>query len=53
VRKAWEALDLEQQRSLLRELLEVTVRPARPGRMPDGGYFDYQAIETKWKRQTQ
>ncbi|MFE3125288.1 recombinase family protein [Streptomyces hydrogenans] len=50
VRKAWEGMDLEQQRSVLRALLEVTVRPARPGRMPDGGYFDYQAIETRWKR---
>ncbi|MFD8640812.1 recombinase family protein [Streptomyces zaomyceticus] len=50
VRKAWKAMDLEQQRSVLRTLLEVTIRPARPGRMPDGSYFDYQAIEVRWKR---
>ncbi|MEV4936309.1 recombinase family protein [Streptomyces zaomyceticus] len=50
VRKAWIGLDLEQQRGILRALLEVTILPARPGRMPDGSYFDYQAIETKWKR---
>ncbi|MGW1252566.1 recombinase family protein [Streptomyces sp. NPDC002535] len=50
VRKAWKAMDLEQQRSVLRALLEVIIRPARPGRMPDGSYFDYDAIETRWKR---
>ncbi|MFG3492968.1 recombinase family protein [Streptomyces sp. NPDC047972] len=51
VRKAWKGMDLEQQRSVLRELLEVVIRPARPGRMPDGSYFDYQAIETRWRRE--
>ncbi|MFF7180171.1 recombinase family protein [Streptomyces sp. NPDC008121] len=50
VRKAWKAMDLQQQRGVLRELLEVTVRPARPGRMPDGGYFDYETIHFQWKR---
>ncbi|MFE6817066.1 recombinase family protein [Streptomyces sp. NPDC057677] len=50
VRKAWKAMDLEQQRSVLRALMEVIIRPARPGRMPDGSYFDYDAIETRWKR---
>ncbi|MFD5111478.1 recombinase family protein [Streptomyces sp. NPDC058391] len=50
VRKAWEALELEQRRKVLRALLDVTILPARPGRMPDGGYFDYEAIKTEWKR---
>lgn len=50
VRKAWKAMELGQQRTVLRELLEVTLRRPRPGRMPDGGYFDYQAIKTRWKR---
>lgn len=50
VRKAWEGMELEQQREVLRALLDVTVRPQRPGRMPDGGYFDYEAIGFDWKR---
>jgi hypothetical protein len=50
VRKAWEALELPQQRAVLRALLEVTILPARRGRMPDGGYYDYTAIKTQWKR---
>ncbi|WP_455359982.1 recombinase family protein [Streptomyces sp. SYSU K21746] len=50
VQKAWKGMELEQRRAVLRALLTVTLRPARPGRMPDGGYFDYDAIEYKWKR---
>ncbi|GAA3727615.1 recombinase family protein [Streptomyces tremellae] len=53
VRKAWEALDLPQQRAVLRALLEVTILPARPGRMPDGGYYDYDAIKVEWRRGAQ
>lgn len=50
VRKAWEAMDLAQRRGVLRALVEVTLMPPRPGRMPDGGYFDYEAIDFRWKR---
>lgn len=50
VRAAWDACDLGRQRAVLRSLLEVILHPPRPGRMPDGGYFDYEAIETRWKR---
>ncbi|MFJ3083881.1 recombinase family protein [Streptomyces halstedii] len=50
VRKAWEALELDRRRAVLRSLLRVTLRKPRTGRMPDGGYFDYDAIETQWKR---
>jgi len=50
VRKTWKGMELGQKRAVLRELLDVTLRPPRRGRMPDGGYFDYEAIETKWKR---
>jgi DNA invertase Pin-like site-specific DNA recombinase len=50
VRKAWKALQLPQQRTILRELVDVTLMPPRPGRMPDGGYFDYEAIDFQWKR---
>ncbi|MET8172813.1 recombinase family protein [Streptomyces clavifer] len=50
VRKAWGALPLDRRRAVLRSLLRVTLHKPRPGRMPDGGYFDYEAIETRWKR---
>ncbi|MFD9111590.1 recombinase family protein [Streptomyces bottropensis] len=50
VRKAWRALDLERQRNVLRALVEVTLKTPRQGRMPDGGYFDYDAVAFEWKR---
>ncbi|NUL03564.1 recombinase family protein [Streptomyces lunaelactis] len=50
VRKVWKGMELDQRRAVLRELLDVTLRRPRPGRMPDGSYFDYEAIETRWKR---
>lgn len=50
VSKAWKAMELDRRRSVLRALLDVTIRPARRGRMPDGGYFDYETIELDWKR---
>lgn len=50
VRKAWKALGLDRQRAVLRSLVEVTLRTPRPGRMPDGGYFDYDAVVFSWKR---
>ncbi|MFE7446558.1 recombinase family protein [Streptomyces chartreusis] len=50
VRKAWKALGLERQRNVLRALVEVTLKTPRQGRMPDGGYFDYDAVVFQWKR---
>jgi site-specific DNA recombinase len=50
VRKAWKALGLDRQRNVLRALIEVTLKTPRPGRMPDGGYFDYDAVVFDWKR---
>jgi site-specific DNA recombinase len=50
VRKAWKALLLDQQRNVLRALVEVTLKTPRPGRMPDGGYFDFDAVVFEWKR---
>ncbi|WP_371669995.1 recombinase family protein [Streptomyces sp. NBC_00289] len=50
VRKAWKALGLDRQRNVLRALVEVTLKTPRPGRMPDGGYFDYEAVVFQWKR---
>lgn len=50
VRKAWKALGLDRQRNVLRSLVEVTLTTPRQGRMPDGGYFDYEAVVFDWKR---
>ena len=50
VRKAWRALELDRKRTVLRALVEVTLKTPRPGRMPDGGYFDYDAVVFDWKR---
>ncbi|MFD3498818.1 recombinase family protein [Streptomyces sp. NPDC058678] len=50
VRKVWKALDLDRKRNLLRALVTVTLKTPRPGRMPDGGYFDYEAVAFNWKR---
>ncbi|MFJ3663116.1 recombinase family protein [Streptomyces sp. NPDC090119] len=50
VRKTWKVLPLDRQRHVLRALVEVTLKTPRPGRMPDGGYFDYDAVVFEWKR---
>jgi len=50
VRKAWKALELDRKRSVLRALVTVTLLTPRQGRMPDGGYFDYDAVVFAWKR---
>jgi DNA invertase Pin-like site-specific DNA recombinase len=50
VRKAWKALGLDRQRNVLRSLVEVMLTTPRQGRMPDGGYFDFDAVVFKWKR---
>ncbi|WP_432170949.1 recombinase family protein [Streptomyces sp. 1222.5] len=50
VSKAWKALELEQKRNVLRALVGVTLKTPRPGRMPDGGYFDYEAVVFEWRR---
>ncbi len=50
VRAAWNRLVLEQRRQVLRTLMRVRVHKSRPGRMPDGGYFDYESIEILWRR---
>ncbi|MDQ0992203.1 recombinase family protein [Streptomyces sp. V3I7] len=50
VRKAWKALPLDRQRNVLRSLVTVTLKTPRAGRMPDGGYFDYDAVTFDWKR---
>ncbi|WP_327258639.1 recombinase family protein [Streptomyces sp. NBC_01240] len=49
VTKAWKALELDRQRSVLRTLLDVRILPIGRGRLP-GDAFNYGAIETAWKR---
>ncbi|MFE7947372.1 recombinase family protein [Streptomyces sp. NPDC057426] len=50
VRKVWKSMGLQERRTVLRELLDVTLHAPRPGRMPDGTYFDYDAIKVRWVR---
>ncbi|WP_075662275.1 recombinase family protein [Streptomyces acidiscabies] len=50
VRKTWKALPLDRKRTVLRSLVEITLLTPRQGRMPDGGYFDYDAIRFDWLR---
>ena len=50
VRKAWKALDLDRKRTVLQALVQVTLTVPRQGRMPDGGYFDFDAVVFEWKR---
>lgn len=52
VRQAWKALELDRKRTVLRSLVEVTLKTPRQGRMPDGGYFDFDAVVFEWKRGT-
>lgn len=49
-RKTWDRMELEQHRAILRALMDVTLLRGRPGRMPDGSYFDYDAVKVEWKR---
>ena len=46
----WEAMSLDRKRDLIQAILKVTILPARPGRNPDGGYFDTDSIDIRWRR---
>ncbi|MER7047708.1 recombinase family protein [Streptomyces jumonjinensis] len=46
---AWAALDLSRKRAIIATLMTITVLPARPGRMPGGGYWDPDAVRIEWK----
>ncbi|MCY0943576.1 recombinase family protein [Streptomyces antarcticus] len=50
VGKAWHALPLEEKRGILRTLVTVTLTPPKLGPMPDGGRFDYDAVQFDWLR---
>lgn len=49
VREVWERLPLGARRAVLRTLADVTLHKGRPGRMPDGSYFDPGSVEITWK----
>ncbi|MER6689757.1 recombinase family protein [Streptomyces minutiscleroticus] len=49
VAAAWGALDLSRKRAVLDWMMTVTVYPARPGRQPDGTYWDADAVKIKWR----
>lgn len=56
VRAAWDGLDLDIQRAVLRTLVRVTILPGKKGRpvgfKPNGGdpngYFDVNAVRIEW-----
>ena len=49
-REVWDGLGIETQRAIVRELVRVTLKPGRPGRMPGGGYVDLSSVDIAWKR---
>ena len=45
----WNGWDLSQRRAAIDYAMRVRVGKARPGRQPDGTYFDKSTIEIAWK----
>lgn len=45
VRAAWDGLALDVKRSILKELMRVTVVPARRGQLPAGETFDKESVK--------
>jgi site-specific DNA recombinase len=45
----WDGLDLGRKRAALDILAVVTLLPARPGRRPDGSYFDPDTVKIEWR----
>jgi DNA invertase Pin-like site-specific DNA recombinase len=48
VAERWPQLPLGQQRAILRTLMTVTLLRSRPGRQPNGGYFDPESVLIDW-----
>ena len=48
--QVWKGLDLGRRRAILRLLLDVTLLRGKPGRRPDGAYFDGSSVSVAWKR---
>ena len=46
---AWEQMEMGTRRAILSETVTVTILPARSGRMPNGSYFDDEAIDLDFK----
>jgi hypothetical protein len=44
----WDALNIEQQREVVRTLLDITVLPSKAKRGSRG--FDPKSVRTKWRR---
>jgi site-specific DNA recombinase len=47
---AWERLPLGAKRAILRTLMDVTLLKGKPGRYPNGAYFDGSSVEITWKQ---
>jgi site-specific DNA recombinase len=49
--EVWGRLPLSQQRAIVHTLMTVTLlKQARPGRQPDGSYFDPASVHIEWRR---
>jgi hypothetical protein len=45
---AWDEAGLGVRRAVIREIMTVTIMPARPGRLPKGVALDESAIQIEW-----
>jgi DNA invertase Pin-like site-specific DNA recombinase len=45
----WAGYSLGRKRAILDTLMVVTIRAQRPGRQPDGSYFDPETVEITWR----
>jgi site-specific DNA recombinase len=50
VREVWARLPLGTRRAILRTMLDVTLLKGKPGRYPNGAYFDGATIDIAWKQ---
>jgi hypothetical protein len=50
VRAVWAQLPLGSKRAILRLLMDVTLLKGRPGRGPDGSYFDGSTVQIDWRQ---
>ncbi|MFD1274811.1 recombinase family protein [Streptomyces kaempferi] len=44
------SFDLSRQRAAVDYAVTVTLGKARPGRQPDGSYFDKSSVQVRWKK---
>jgi site-specific DNA recombinase len=48
--RIWAGRPLGHQRAILRTMMDVTLLKGKPGRRPDGSYFDPKSVRIDWKQ---